>query len=58
MTSASFLSAIDGLADRFIEANAKVTGLSERIELLTIAEGLRSEWSEAIECDIKRLAQL
>jgi hypothetical protein len=45
------------VADRFIEADAKVQDVSERIELLTILEGLRSEWSEAIECDIKTLTQ-
>jgi hypothetical protein len=40
------------VADRFIEADAKVNDLSERIDLLETAEGLRSEWFEAIKRDM------
>jgi hypothetical protein len=39
-------------ADRFIETDNKVKDLSERIDLLETAEGLRSEWSEAIKRDM------
>ena len=40
------------VADRFREADNKVKELSERIELLETAEGMRSEWREVIERDL------
>jgi hypothetical protein len=40
------------VADRFIVADDELRNLSERMDLLRTAEGLRTGWSEAIERDM------